>query len=107
MTAADPLRQLVANATPAPWRVAWASSPLSPPTAWYVEPEAGDDNGVAWDIENKADARLIAAAPTLAVLAADMADALEAASSRLPEPLTIGLGIPALLARAEQLGDDG
>lgn len=89
MTASDRLRALVAEATPGPWTYFEGSD------VWSV----GTNQAVLLD-EDPADSRLIALAPQLAELVADMGEALLALVERVEMDESVGI---CLTSRVESL----
>jgi hypothetical protein len=90
MTAPDRLREMVAEATPGPWE--WltdgSENEATPPAPGYVGDLVHDRTLVLWAhgvhtegyvcIDNSSDARLIALAPEMAALLADMGEGVQA-----------------------------
>lgn len=97
----DELRALRDAATPGPWSA--QDFPYGRERHWYCDgPEVIDHDGGL----GEADARLIALAPTLATLVADMAEALAWMRAELGRELTAGEAdnLDALLSRLTELG---
>jgi len=95
------LRKLAQDATPGPWAVGKTWRNIGGQKIQSIADRDGAEIGHSWFSES--DARLIALAPDMAVLLADMADALREAEKILPRRFQVTFDAWQVLARFDAL----